>query len=152
MKKDPELDHYHHHLQQQRDLEILKAVAQAWYSHSGNSRPISEFDARRRNFEGKPSRFHPQALTTRSSTMEELSVAPAWDFNQSLWDSYELVTVSRRLETALGLDTDDPFSASSLSRFHRRRRQESKNSLRNLFNQMSSRRFKDKEVPRENNT
>ncbi|XP_028765115.1 uncharacterized protein LOC114723125 [Neltuma alba] len=152
MKKDPELDQLHHHNQQQRDLEILKAVAQAIYNHSGNSRPISEFDAHPRNFKCKPSRFQPQSVTTKSSTIEEPGVAPTWDFNQSLWDSYELVTVSRRLETGLSLDTDDPFSVSSLSGFLRRRRQESNNSLRNLFNQMSSRRFNENQVPRQNNS
>ncbi|KAK4264402.1 hypothetical protein QN277_025582 [Acacia crassicarpa] len=146
MKKDPELDLLHH--QQQRDLEILKAVAQAIYSRSGSSRPINEFEAHRRNFKCKPSRFQPQSMTARSLAMVEPGVASSWDFNQSLWDSYELVSVSRRLETGLCLDTDDPFSISNLSRFLRRRGQESKNSLRNLFNQMSSRRFNENQVPR----
>ncbi|KAI9108912.1 hypothetical protein K1719_020217 [Acacia pycnantha] len=142
MKKDPELDLLHH--QQQRDLEILKAVAQAIYSRSCSSRHISEFEAHRRNFKCKPSRFQP---TARSLAMEKTGVASSWDFNQSLWDSYELVSVSRRLETGLGLDTDDPFSFSNLNRFLRRRGQESKNSLRSLFNQMPSRRFNENQVP-----
>ncbi|XP_061364867.1 uncharacterized protein LOC133308275 [Gastrolobium bilobum] len=144
MKKRQELEEQHH-----QDLEILKAVAQAWYSHSGSSRPMSEFDARRRNFHGKPSRFKLEALN-KSST-KDTSPSTHWNFQQSLWDSYELVTVSRRIETGLALD--NPFDDLCGSfRIQTRRKQESKNSLRNLFNHMSSRRFNASKVPQENNT
>ena len=138
-----------HEKQHQQDLEILKAVAQAWYSHSGSSRPMSEFEAHRRNFKGKPSRFKLEAMS-KSSTRDTSSV-PYWDFQQSLWDSYELVTVSRRIETGLALD--NPFDNLGGSiRSQRRRKPESKNSLRNLFNHLSSRRFNATKVPQENDT
>ncbi|RDX86722.1 hypothetical protein CR513_31916, partial [Mucuna pruriens] len=93
MKKRPE----------PQDLEVLKAVAQAWYSHSGTSKPMSEFDAHRRNFKGKPSRFKLEAFNKPPTFSKDTY----WDFQHSLWDSYELVTVSRRIETGLALD--NPF-------------------------------------------
>lgn len=99
MKKRPQLKQH-----EPQDLEVLKAVAQAWYSHSGTSKPMSEFDAHRRNFRGKPSRFKLKALNKPPSSSSRDSY---WDFQQSLWDSYELVTVSRRIETGLALD--NPF-------------------------------------------
>ncbi|CAN6718062.1 unnamed protein product [Malus baccata var. baccata] len=113
-----------------RELEIIKAVAQAWYSHSGNSRPMSEFDAHRRNYKGKsPSRGYEK-----------------WDFGQSLWDAYEIVAVSKRLETGLVLD-----ELESSARVHRRRR-ESKQSLRSFFNAMFSRRFNEADIPPDEDT
>ncbi|XP_027333088.1 uncharacterized protein LOC113847952 [Abrus precatorius] len=135
--------HQHH-----QDFEVLKAVAQAWYSHSGSSKPMSEFDVHRRNFKGKPSRFMLEALRKPPSSSWDTH----WDFKQSLWDSYELVTVSRRLETGLlALDNpfDDFYGSTSIQL---RRKPESKNSLRNLFNFMSSRRFNAPKIPHENNT
>ncbi|KAJ1413214.1 hypothetical protein SESBI_19759 [Sesbania bispinosa] len=140
MKK--RLQHQHEqHLHQ--DLEVLKAVAQAWYNHSGNSRPMSEFDAHRRNFKGKPSRFKLEALN-KPSIRDTI-----WDFRHSLWDPYELVTVSRRIETGLVLDNPfDDFCGSPP--IQPRRKPESKNSLRNLFNNLSSRRFNASKIPREN--
>ena len=132
---------------EEQHKEILKAVAQAWYNHSGSSKPMTEFDAQSHpiNFKGNPSRFKLEALGKLPS------VTATWDFKQSLWDSYELVTVSRRLETGLALD--NPFAElSESSRIHRRRKQESKNSLRNLFNKMSSSRFDDTNIPQENHT
>ncbi|XP_020213599.1 uncharacterized protein LOC109797859 [Cajanus cajan] len=97
MKKRPEVRHEPQH------LEVLKAVAQAWYNHSGTSKPMSEFDAHRRNFRGKPSRFKLEALNKPPTSSKNTY----WDFQHSLWDSYELVTVSRRIETGLALD--NPF-------------------------------------------
>ncbi|XP_062116145.1 uncharacterized protein LOC133830230 isoform X2 [Humulus lupulus] len=96
-----------------RELEIMKAVAQAWYSHGGSSRPLNEFDARKNSFRGSwPSRFKLEAM--KKSSMSSSSTAPnnyynksgayensSWDFGQSLWDSYEIVTVSKRLETGI---------------------------------------------------
>lgn len=132
-----------------QSTEILKAVAQAWYSHSGHSRPITEFQGPPTTFTPNPSRFYLQATSTMSMNMNmnynnhrSSSTTCSWDFNESLWDSYELVAVSRRLETSLDLDLshhDDPFA--HLPPIPRRLRKESKNSLRNLFNQISSRRF-----------
>ncbi|KAI4336223.1 hypothetical protein L6164_014776 [Bauhinia variegata] len=136
---------------EKQELEILKAVAQAWYSHSSSCRPMSEFDAQRRNFKGKPSRFKLQSLSGKASTWEDEdkhTSSAIWDFSHSLWDSYELVTVTRRLES--GLDSDDPFANLTQLPVATRRKQESKNSLRNLFNKVSSRRFNQTAVPKEN--
>lgn len=130
---------------EQQPLEILKAAAQAWYSHSGSPRPMNEVDAQRRNIKGRPSRFRLQAATSRASGDD--SKVATWDFRQSLCDSYEIVTLSKRLETVLG--SDDPFTElESSSRVHRRRK-ESRKSLRNLFNHISSRRFNEAAIPSE---
>lgn len=140
MKKRPEL-------QQHQDFEVLKAVAQAWYSHSGTCKPMSEFEAHRRNFRGKPSRFKLEALNKpQASSSSRDTTTIYWDFQQSLWDSYELVTVSRRIET--GLTLDNPFDELCGSPpIQQKRKPESKNSLRNLFNLMSSRRFNAHNTP-----
>ncbi|XP_065874808.1 uncharacterized protein [Euphorbia lathyris] len=114
-------------IQENQQLEILKAVAQAWLCHSGSSRKsTNEYDAYRRNFPFKASRFKLETLKTNNVSTRY------WDFNQSLLDSYEIVTLSKRLERGLVLDDE--------SRVHRRRR-ESSNSLRSLFNRLASRRF-----------
>ncbi|KAF9667924.1 hypothetical protein SADUNF_Sadunf15G0073700 [Salix dunnii] len=89
----------------QRQLEILKAVAQAWHGHSGSPRSTNEYDAYRQNFQRKPSRFKLEAMNKSSAKRVE---SVSWDFKQSLWDSHEIVNVSRRLERELVLE--DPFS------------------------------------------
>ncbi|PPS08811.1 hypothetical protein GOBAR_AA11839 [Gossypium barbadense] len=144
-----------------KDLQIIKAVAQAWHSHSGTSRSTNEFDAYpRRHFKARPSRFKLEAMSNPSVKLkdERTSIAntPHWDFAQSLWDSYELVTLAKKLETALVLD--DPFSAAGSelegnSSRAQKRGKESKNSLRNLLKRVSSRRFveADIKIPREDN-
>ncbi|KAJ7956167.1 putative Mediator of RNA polymerase II transcription subunit 13 [Quillaja saponaria] len=135
-------------VEDEQELEILKAVSQAWLNHSGSSRPMNEYDAHHRNFKGKPSRFKLEAMGKKSSFKD--MVPASWDFRQSLWDSYEIVTESKRLETALMLD--NPFlEFTGSSRVHRRRK-ESKNSLRNLFNQMTSRRFSETSISQETDT
>ncbi|KAF5743726.1 hypothetical protein HS088_TW08G00313 [Tripterygium wilfordii] len=123
----------------EKEQEVLKAVAQAWHSHSGSCRPLNEFDAHRRKIKNKPTRFKIEAMNKQSSTP---AVKPNWDFKQSLWDSYEIVAVSKRLETGLVLDDNNYNPFEETSRVHRRQK-ESKNSLRNLFNLVSSRRFKE---------
>ncbi|KAK7347070.1 hypothetical protein VNO80_21597 [Phaseolus coccineus] len=144
MKKRAELEQ-----QEPQDLEVLKAVAQAWYSHSATSKPMNEFDAHPRNFKGRPSRFKLEALKKPPTSSQD----SYWDFQQSLWDSYELVTVSRRIET--GLTLDNPFHdlcGSTPIQPKPNPKPESKNSLRNLFNLMSSRRFNAPNIPHQNHT
>ena len=143
MKKKTEHEEDEH----QRDLEILKAVAQAWHGHSGSSRSTNEYDAYRQNFRSKPSRFKLEAMNKSSAKRVE---SVSWDFKQSLWDSYEIVNVSRRLERELVLE--DPFSGVDTQRRVYSKKRESKNSLRKLFNLMSSRRFNEAAVPREDNS
>lgn len=124
------------HGDEERDREILKAVAQAWHAHSVTSKAtttISESEAHRRFFKGKPTRFKLEATNANRTRSHD----QCWDFRQSLWDSYEILSVSKKLET--GLLMDDPFSFSALN--GSRRRRESSHSLRSLFNRMSSRRF-----------
>lgn len=142
MKKKAELDG------DDQQVEILKAVAQAWHSHSGSSRPMNEFDARRMNFKDKPSRFKLEAIG--KPVADRSRGCKTWDFGQSLWDSYEIVTMSKRLET--GLVFDNPFTeVDDHVRVHRKPK-ESKNSLRSLFTQMSSRRFNASDIPRINDS
>ncbi|XP_059643868.1 uncharacterized protein LOC132285695 [Cornus florida] len=138
MKKKPELEDDEH------ELEILKAVAQAWQGHSSTSPPraTNEFDARRLNFKSKPTRFKLEAMSKPSSAKDH-GVAN-WDFGQSLLDSYEIVAVSKRLEEGLVLDHHS--SLEDTIRINKRRK-ESKNSLRSLFKQISSKRFKEADVP-----
>ncbi|KAK3037516.1 hypothetical protein RJ639_030324 [Escallonia herrerae] len=98
--------------EQQHDLEILKAVAQAWHDHSINSnstsRQMSEFDAHPMNFKSRPPRFKLEAMSKPSSSARDN--ASSWDFGQSLWDSYEIVTVSKKLEAGLVLDDHQFFA------------------------------------------
>lgn len=133
-------------VEDKQDLEILKAVAQAWHNRSSSSRPMNEFDAYLRNFKGNPSRFKLEAMK-KSSSANDSSHGATWDFGQSLCDSYEIVTLSRRLET--GLLSDNPFVELDSPSLVHRRRKESRHSLRNLFNRISSRRFTEADIPRE---
>ncbi|KAK3439879.1 hypothetical protein EUGRSUZ_B00218 [Eucalyptus grandis] len=134
----------------EHELEILKAVAQAWHSHSSGSRVAtsSEFDTRRLNFKSRPSRFKMEAISGKSVVPSKgkgsLSGGP-WDFRESLWDSYEIVTVAKKLEAKLNLD--DPFGELPGPGKVIRRKRESMNSLRNLFNLMSSRRYNEPDAP-----
>ncbi|XP_042041115.1 uncharacterized protein LOC121786540 [Salvia splendens] len=121
--------------EEEDDTELLKAVAQAWNAHSASSKAAAEFDAHRLYFKRRPSRFKLEAMRKPTKRGDDDS-QKSWDFGQSLWDSYEILSVSKKLET--GLVSDDPFSDEQL---RRSRRRESNNSLRNLFNKMSSRRF-----------
>ncbi|XP_021835371.2 uncharacterized protein [Spinacia oleracea] len=127
------------------EYELIKAVAQAWHSHFNNEKEAtSEFDARRRNFRNKPTRFKLEVEATNKLKVDEEASKGIWNFNQSLWDPFEIVAVSKRLETGLVLnyDFDDLQKLNEQLRVFKKRK-ESKNSLRNLFNIMSSRRFSD---------
>ncbi|KAF3437531.1 hypothetical protein FNV43_RR20285 [Rhamnella rubrinervis] len=131
-----------------QQVEILKAVAQAWHSHSGSSRPMNEFDAHRGNFKDKPSRFKLEAIG--KSVADRSRGCKTWDFGKSLWDSYEIVTVSKRLEA--GLVFDKAFTeADGHVRVHRKPK-DSKNRLRSLFSQMTSKRFNASNIPRINDS
>lgn len=123
------------------DLELLKAVAQAWHAQSGSHRPIQEFDAQKNHFKRKPSRFKLEAINMASEASQS-----NWDFSQSLWDSYEIVTLSKKLEANLALDQPVPSPPESTRPGKRPR--EGKNSLRN-FLQRTSKRFGRDVEPRE---
>ncbi|XP_043703948.1 uncharacterized protein LOC122654044 [Telopea speciosissima] len=134
MKKNPERE-------EGQELEILKAVAQAWHGHSGNIEPAKEFDAYRSSFKSRPTRFKLEAMNKLGTANKREEVGANWDFRQSLWDSYEIVTLSKKLEAGLGLDHLDWDHGTQKWSQVGKKRKESKNSLRNLFNQMSSTRF-----------
>ncbi|XP_015070454.1 uncharacterized protein LOC107014860 [Solanum pennellii] len=125
------------HQDEQHDVEILKAVAQAWHGHSSSRGTTAEFDAHRHNFKNKPSRFKLEAMNKATSREYDGTIS-RWDFSQSLWDSYEILNVSKKLET--GLMLDHPLDGSIRLG---QKRKESKNSLRNLLNRVSSRRYND---------
>ncbi|XP_050222818.1 uncharacterized protein LOC126672911 [Mercurialis annua] len=143
-------------------LEILKAVAQAWHGHSGTSRPTkptNEYDAHRQNFQTKPSRFKVEAMNKKKSLSlmvlngegaRSSTSSGDWDFKQSLLDSYEIVSMAKRLESGMVLLDDEPLSGLLDYRSRssvRTKRKESKNSLRSLFNRLSSRRFEENDYP-----
>lgn len=111
--------------EEEKEHEILKAVAQAWI---GSSRPTDEFNAYRSNHKNKATRFKLEAMNKSSKDIAGLS----WDFRESLWDSYEIVSVSKKLEA--GMVLDHPMSLSGeQNKLHTKKPRESKNSLRNLF-------------------
>ncbi|KZV34751.1 hypothetical protein F511_00653 [Dorcoceras hygrometricum] len=121
--------------EQESYTNIIKAVAQAWHGRS-MIESTSEFDAHRLCFQSRPTRFKIEAFREQPAAVNK------WDFAKSLWDSYEIVNVSKKLERCL-VNMDDPFSESNgvVKRVRVERRQkESTNSLRNLF-KMSSKRF-----------
>ncbi|KAL2243667.1 uncharacterized protein LOC105157280 [Sesamum indicum] len=136
------------HNDQEHNTEILKAVAQAWHGRSSSSKSsttTSEFDAHRLYFKGRPSRFKLEAMNMAAKKEQ---CGTSWDFGQSLWDSYEILAVSKKLET--GLVLDNPYSSASNEQGHGvKKRKESKNSLRNLFSRVSSRRFSQADLPSE---
>ncbi|KAI0492772.1 hypothetical protein KFK09_027048 [Dendrobium nobile] len=132
-----------------QDLELLKAVAQAWHAHAGDANPTNEFDARRaaRPHLRRPSRFKLEAAAAAAAAAARED--SSWDFSRSLWDSYELITIAKQLE-ACNLGLDQPMPSPPVSGGGQRpgkRRRESKNSLRSLFSKTSSRRFDERDIP-----
>lgn len=121
------------------ELEILKAVAQARQGRAGSTaKATSEFDAHRLKFAPKPSRFRIEAMKLRTERGRVSRViSHDWDFGRSLLDAFEIVAVSKRIEQG-GLVLEKEMEADGLSR-RKLKRGESKNSLRNLFNRVSSR-------------
>ncbi|KAG6517629.1 hypothetical protein ZIOFF_021025 [Zingiber officinale] len=101
MRPTPAKRHHHQRHQEESEpsVELLKAVAQAWHAQSGNPKPTDEFHARLHSYaHRRPSRFKLEAVA--------LAAADAnWDFAQSLWDSYEIVMLSKKLED-VDLETD----------------------------------------------
>ncbi|KAM7479851.1 hypothetical protein LguiA_028064 [Lonicera macranthoides] len=115
------------------DLEIIKAVAQAWHAQSSNSRSMNDFEAHRLNttFKRKPSRFSLEAIRQNHNNNNIIG-ARHWDLHHSLFDAYEIVSVSKRLDS--GLVLDHQFSAlGEHAHACAKRRKESKNSLRSLL-------------------
>ncbi|CAN6238515.1 unnamed protein product [Urochloa humidicola] len=132
------------------DVELLKAVAQAWHAHSGNPRPSraggDDSDAgalpRAGAARHRPSRFKLEAMAAAAEAAPPLETA-AWDFAQSLWDSYELVAVARKLESGLNI-ADHAAAAAAAPAVPwgaGKRVMESGRRLRSLFLRSTSRRI-----------
>lgn len=136
----------------EHELEIIKAVAQAWYGHSTSPNTFnstSEFDAPRMNFKSKPSRFKLEANNNKSLSRKHTNSGDgSWDFGQSLWDSYEIVSVSKKLDAALVLDHHcfDLDKAGEGEKKKKKKPKESSNSLASLIGRVSSRRFKGDDI------
>lgn len=144
------------------DVELLKAVAQAWYAQSGNPRPSSRASgtgadddvagAGARGRAGaaprRPSRFKLEAMAAAaaSDAARAHDHESSWDFAQSLLDTYELVAVARRLESVLDVAGHAAAAAAPQeggARGAGTRRRESARSLRNLLLRSTSRRFQE---------
>ncbi|XP_047077529.1 uncharacterized protein LOC124687836 [Lolium rigidum] len=140
------------------DVELLKAVAQAWYAHSGNPRPSRTASADDDGVGGarragapryRPSRFKLEAAAAVAAAQRRRS----WDFAQSLWDTYELVTIAQKIESSLAIIDEaaatPPHRAVAGEGATRggggggKRPREGRRSLRSLFHRSSSRRFEE---------
>lgn len=120
------------------ELEIIKAVAQAWLGHTNCPNFTNEFETRIAKFKTSPSRFKTEASTRRHNGRG--GGIGGWDFNKSLWDPYEIVAVTKKLEDGMVV-VDREFLDPYCPRNSPKRRRESKNSLRSLFGQLSLTRF-----------
>ncbi|XP_022562751.2 uncharacterized protein LOC111208196 [Brassica napus] len=120
-------------------VEVMKAAAQAWLSRSQNSEStVLEFEARRKHafVRGNPSRFKMEALLSTTKRHRHHSFLD-WEYGQSLWDPYEILSVFKKLERALTLE-EHTFSADNAIK---KKNRDSRKSLKSLFTTSSSRRF-----------
>ncbi|KFK27618.1 hypothetical protein AALP_AA8G406900 [Arabis alpina] len=125
--------------EKKKRLELRKAAAQAWFSHSQTSkRTVSEFELQRRHgfVKGKASRFKTEALFNGTTKHHHHPSFLDWEDGQSLWDSYEIVSVSKKLERELTLEEQETFSS------YIGLKKKKRTSLRSLFSRSSSGRFK----------
>jgi hypothetical protein len=137
------------------DVELLKAVAQAWHAQSGNPRPSSRASGaggddsdgagalpRAGAARYRPSRFKLEAAAVAAAAVAAPPRETAWDFAQSLLDTYELVAVARKLESGLVIaDQGEPAREAG-----KRPARESRRSLRNLLLRSGSRRFEEPHI------
>lgn len=125
--------------EKKKRIELMKAAAQAWLSHSQTSkRTVLEFEAQRKHafVKGKASRFKTEALSTKHhpSFLD-------WEFGQSLWDPYEIISVSKKLERELTLEEQTFSSSDNGLKKKKKKNRDSRNSLKSLFSLSSSKRF-----------
>lgn len=126
--------------EKKKRLELTKAAAQAWLSHSQTSKhTVLEFEAQRKHafFKGKASRFKMEALSATNHHHHHPSFLD-WEFGQSLWDPYEILSVSKKLERELTLEEHSTLSSDNGLK---KKYKHSRNSLRSLFSRTSSKRF-----------
>ncbi|CAL4968483.1 unnamed protein product [Urochloa decumbens] len=135
------------------DVELLKAVAQAWHAQSGNPRPSRAAGGDDSDGTGtlpragaarhRPSRFKLEAMAAAAAAAPTRETAE-WDFAQSLWDTYELVAVARKLESGLVIaDKAAAVAAPSVPRGAGKRVRESGHRLKSLFLRSTSKRFEE---------
>jgi hypothetical protein len=98
----------------------------------------------------RPSRFKLEAAAAAAAAQRRRS----WDFAQSLWDTYELVTIAQKIESSLAIIDEaaatPPHRAVAGEGATRgggggggKRPREGRRSLRSLFHRSSSRRFEE---------
>lgn len=116
------------------ELELLKAVAQAWHGQASDPGGADEIDVataagRKGANQRRPTRFRLEAARRQAAETQR------WDFGQSLWDSYEIVTVSKKLESGLAVEDQNAVDGGVpvTPPGGRRAKRESKRSLRNLL-------------------
>ncbi|KAF8086218.1 hypothetical protein N665_0632s0037 [Sinapis alba] len=123
-------------------VEVMKAAAQAWLSRSQNSEStVLEFEALRKQafVRGKPSRFKMEALLSTTTNKHRYPSFLVWEHGQSLWDPYEILSVSKKLERALTLE-EYTFSAGIMPSRRRTGTGTAETALKSLFTSSSSRR------------
>ncbi|ESQ54849.1 hypothetical protein EUTSA_v10026466mg [Eutrema salsugineum] len=129
--------------EKKKRVELMKAAAQAWLSHSQTSKStVLELEAQRRKHafvKGRASRFKMEAMSTTCTSHHHHPSFLDWEFGQSLWDPYEILSVSKKLERELTLEE---HTLSSENGIIKKKKKDSRNSLRSLFTRSSSRRFK----------
>lgn len=124
-------------------VEMMKAAAQAWLSRSQNSESnVLEFEEARRKqafVRGKPSRFKmEEALLSTATKKHPHPSFLVWEYGQSLWDPYEILSVYKKLERALTLEE---YNFSADNAIKKKKNRDSRNSLKSLRTSSSSRRF-----------
>lgn len=124
-------------------VEMMKAAAQAWLSRSQNSESnVLEFEKAQRKqafVRGKPSRFKmEEALLSTATKKHPHPSFLVWEYGQSLWDPYEILSVYKKLERALTLE-EYTFSADYVIKKNKNR--DSRTRVKSLLTSSSSRRF-----------
>ncbi|CAN8230649.1 unnamed protein product [Cochlearia groenlandica] len=142
MRKKREAKDEEEEEEKKKRVELMKAAAQAWLSHSQTSkRTVLEFEAQRKHgfFKGKASRFKAEALSlaTRKDHHHHHSSFLDWELGQSLWDPYEIVSVSKKLERELTIEEESSLS-SGTNGFKKKKHKSKRNSLRSLFSRFPS--------------
>ncbi|CAK9327700.1 unnamed protein product [Citrullus colocynthis] len=94
------------------ELAAVKAAAWAWYQHGSGSesKPIREFGLTRPIPVPKPSRYRLEATRSSSLLIQDNTQSP--NPHNSLLDSYEIASISKRLSDLL--DPTDPQQIYSL--------------------------------------
>ncbi|XP_022959523.1 uncharacterized protein LOC111460520 [Cucurbita moschata] len=95
------------------DLAAEKAAAWAWYHHGSGSesKPMREFGLTRPVSVPKPSRYRLEAIRIAQTFFQDNSQTPC--LHNSLLDSYEVASISRRISDLLDPTDRNNFSLRS---------------------------------------